>query len=214
MLPMNEMKDPKKYDEEMKEAAKTTFATHQITSKYFGSGHWILQRLGAKGKDFTRIFLAEIVVLNDGLYVGGDIDFAVYKYHSSQTIDEPVYWIAKSNIDYACEKADIGMGNGFSKIWLPEVARFDMARIINELRRDLEKGDIHEKTGKDIIDVLVEAQEQDFEAQDDMLGFFQGTLPWEERERLDGVGEVIAPRIYYTHAALQRLCYLLENEKH
>lgn len=174
--------------------AHTAFQHHVIVTE--SEGRWLLQR------DRKWAYAAEIIALANGaLFVGGDISHVVFGYGPNDPIAR-VRWIGECEDlgYYVAEKARIGTGAELVDQWLDDIAQHELRAFVAD---NPERVVDH--------DALEDALEQ--EERHDFTRLAAGALDdgWEV---VGAMGEILAPRVVYAHAALARLCVLLrEREK-
>jgi hypothetical protein len=203
-----------KYLEDHERMAATAYADHQIRESQ--EGRWVIMRPSVGGKGWDGVYWTEILcTYGNGLYVDGDIEPVVFRYGPEDPLAR-VHWMAhrKHAWDvYFREKAGIGTGGrDLLQRFDPDIAKGDLEELIEELR-----------DGRDLSDLPAETIRQMDAVRDDAIGalrFDEDTTPedvcrelyrvglWEECE---GLGMVPSSRMFYAHAALQRLYHLLKE---
>lgn len=190
--------------------AREEFATHVIRER--SPGRWLLQRRNKDGR-FTGIFATEVIALYGGeLYVGGDIDHVVFsRYVDSGDPAGRVYWMGRrsSGADsYLVEKASIG-SRELAHEWDEEVARDEVRRDwLDEEKRTLAEGWGDARRAAQLEELLNTWPEDKNELARQLYAispdhFCDCGLP----------GTVPAARLFFAHAALARLCDLLDEER-
>jgi hypothetical protein len=194
-------------DGAMKNDARAAFAKHVIAKE--SEGRWLLRKPYADGRGFDWTMAAEVISLAGGsLYVGGDIDFVIFSWYSDSADHEAkVRWMGRcSDIDYYVrQKAIIGTGRELVEQYDEDEARAslkwhyeDCVRVGDDalaakLAELLESGALEDRQA-----LLHEL----YRAQPDLAADVGGTL-----------GMVPHPRVYYAHAALRRLCDILDERQ-
>jgi hypothetical protein len=183
--------------EDLTQQAREAFEDHVITRTGEGDERWLLQRLYSDGKPRSD-FATEIVSLWGGaLYVGGDIDHVIYaRYQDDLNPRNKVRWMgAKEEVcAYVLEKANIGMGRP-QLVWDVEEAKILLGKHILYLEEQQDttlKGEI-----RDCRRLLSDVAMGDEYAVQEQLHEIDSDLP---------DLRCIAPPVYFTHAALRRLC--------
>lgn len=86
--------------------ASDAFARHKIVERR--EDRWRLARV--EDGRIQSPYHTEIVSLwGERLFVGGDVDDCVFAYAGTSDHVAKVRWLAQSSLDYACEKAKIGL---------------------------------------------------------------------------------------------------------
>jgi hypothetical protein len=191
--------------------AREAFRKHVIRQR--SEGRWLLQaRRQDGGWDWTMA--AEVISLYGGcLFVGGDIDHVVFGYCSHTSNHErKLRWMGEcTDIDYyVAQKARIGMvGTECVDVFDPNEAEDTVKDWLRETRKERDDWD------PESTDELIVCLEELVESMPDTEGEI-----WQELWRVDpdfaqdtGSLKVVSARVYYAHAALARLCQLLDQEK-
>jgi hypothetical protein len=195
----------KRYHDNALQQSKEAFSTHEIVLSE--PGRWRLQRRDKAGR-LESTFCAEIISLWGGeLYVGGDIDFVIFGYYSDhQDPESKVRWMGRcGDISYYVhQKASIGTGHNLVDVYDEEVAKADLAQLLMDLGEE----------GQDIVKLrerMAEWEEWGFpESPEALYHDLYEHIPDTVQDR-GNIGEVMAYRVYYAHAALARLCDLLDE---
>jgi hypothetical protein len=195
-------------DEQLKHQAKEAFKNHKISKR--SEGRWLLQRPYKDGEGWDCVFATEVISLWRGqLYVGGDIDFVIFAYYSDTSDHEDkVRWMGECKDFgwYVMQKAEIGTGSKLVRVYDREEAE---EFLKDQLKQVDEQGYNNPATVKEAFQDLIDR------------------LPDDQHEFLDGLYKidadlacdcgdscmVAAPRVYFAHAVLARLCQLLDEEK-
>lgn len=182
------------------EGAAEAFRDHFIAKE--SDGRWLMMR--PKGGFWTEVVCLE----RGGLCVDGDIDVVVFRYGPKDPVAR-VGWMGrrKSAWDrYFMEKASIGMGGSRALIeeFRPDLAIEDLKELAATLRGD------ESWTPADMIEENILPLVHDGMTRDGLCGLMSERGLWEESE---GVGVVPSTRMFFAHAALQRLCALLEERQ-
>jgi len=159
--------------------------------------------------------MAEIIALAKGqLYVGGDIDFTIFAYYSDRADPESrVRWMGRCNDVgyYVAEKARIGLGTELTDVFDSQIAEQDIQGWLDEAEKEYLG---HKDTV--VLRRLVDDWKDDgFPEEEHELthALWDSGLSSDFFGELSvGPGKVLAPRVYYAHAALARLCDLLDHE--
>lgn len=190
-----------KHDEQMKRLAQDAFKTHEITST--GESRWTLKRADGGGH-----YWVEIACLAGGrLIVHGDIQPSVFQGHSHE-VEQLVVWIARSNIGYLAEKAQAGIKSEEA------VRTYDddeaEAYLLDDIREAKERkdefGEEHLEERLDVLRRALEAVRNGYPEEMHRIICEEIQDGWEWAY---SIGRVIAPRVYYAHAAVKRLHALL-----
>jgi len=196
---------PNKYarerHKELTEEARKAFATHTITRR--AEGRWLLQRLYPDGKPQSN-FATEIVSLWGGaLYVGGDIDHVLYAYYSDtrDPVDKVAWMGAEPEVtSYLMQKASIGMGER-QLTWERDEAK----DILTQHYAWMKKEEMWDRRQIEACQAVLELFPYTYQEASQALCDIDCESELELR--------VPHPKLYYTHAALQRLLVLLGGEK-
>ncbi len=204
--------------------AREAFAEHVIRKE--SEGHWLLQKRHADG-GWTWVVAAEVVSLACGqLYVGGDIEHVIYAYYcdKSGNHEAKVRWMGRCNDVgyYVAQKACIGTGRTLTDVYDSDAAEETIADWAAEYRKESETLQDWPEDAKLNI-ACAEALEAflkypgagvftHHELLDSLAAELGDHFQAIMEDRWD-VGMVLAPRVYYTHAALRRLCDLLDERQ-
>jgi hypothetical protein len=206
----------KNNSEDLKQRAKENYQNHQIVKS--SEGRWLLQKRYEDDSGWESNFWTEIVSLHGGqLYVGGDIDHVIFAYYSApEDIRGTSYehlakvrWMGKdTDFDYYIrQKATMGTGRQLIEVYDEELAEEYIRDYIKELKECIDAS----SEQQDRIDELEDLVDSSLEDE-------QHTM--QELWRIDpdfamdcGSFRVTAPRLYFAHAALARLCELLDAER-
>jgi hypothetical protein len=192
--------------------AKKAFAKHEIRSR--SEGRWLLQERHLDG-GWTWIMGAEIIALTGGaLYVGGDIDFTIFAYYSDHADPESrVRWMGRCrDVDYyVAQKAHIGMGRELTDVFDSQIAEQEIQGWLTEAEEEYPN-----HTDTVVLRRLVDEWKDDGFPEDEhelIHAIWDSGLSSDFMvDRSSFPGKVLAPRVYYAHAALARLCDLLDRE--
>ncbi len=199
----------KNRSQRLTEQARRQFATHQISKR--SAGRWLLQRRYNDNTGWDWTMAAEVISLVGGaLFVGGDIFHVIFGWYSdSADHGRKLRWMGKcDDIEYYVhQKAVIGTGRELVDVydenaardyvddWSKQERKDGNIKLADKLQRLLEPyGGIDWENGHGIVQELA-----------DELG-------WDEMSERYGIGQVMADRVYYAHAALRRLCEILDAE--
>lgn len=181
--------------------AAEAFSRHAITKH--DDRRWLLQRMHADGKP-EWVYAAEIIVLEGGsLYVGGDIDHVVFACGPHDPMAR-LRWIGECRDLgwYVAQKARIGMGGRDGvDVWDGAIAAQELRRWLRENPEELED--------PDALDDACGADERN----DFYDAAIRAIREGDAHEIVGPMGEVLAPRVIYAHAALARLCELLRQQE-
>jgi hypothetical protein len=200
--------------DQLTQDARSAYASHQI--RHRDKRSWLLQRRYEDGDGWDGCFATEVVSLWGGaLYVGGDIEHVIFARYSDK--GEAVYkvrWMGRHDeVDgYVSEKATIGTGRKLIEHYDRAIAEFDLARELERI----------EKEDGDWPGALSTSDQQLRATMREMIH----RAPYYREELMNRlhatgsdfvhdatyIGIVTAPRVYYAHAALRRLCELLDEE--
>jgi hypothetical protein len=168
--------------------AKESFKDHEIVKS--GEDRWII----AHKKDgyISGVYKTEIILLyNDSIYVGGDIDVVVFSYGPSDG-KERLKWIGLNNsYKYVEEKAKIGSNHKYECID-DTVLEEDLEKLAEEYPDHYTK----------IIRLIDAIPNIDY-IREELYDIFSEDVH---------VGEIIDSRIIYAKEALNKLCELLEGD--
>lgn len=191
-----------RYHRNMLSIATDAFDHHYV--REYSTNRWLLMRpLKDGGWDGT--YATEIVALWRGsLLVHGDIDTVIFaRYTDTNDPIGCVRWIG-TNSDiryYAAQKAAAGTGREL--VYAIDDAVF--AQELRRLRREYKAEDAREA-----IDAALNSMRHG-----EPLEMVRHNLATEwalESEDVYALGKVVAPRVYFAHAALKRLCHLIDTK--
>lgn len=191
------MKSPKSYEAELAASARDAFASHAITSR--AADRWVIRN------PTSSCFWAEIVVLRCGkVLVHGDTDIVCFASYNSETAPESVVaWVAESNIAYLANKVEPRM-----IVWEEDedVAEYQIFDALKDREDDgVSSQDAYVRGYKAALSSLqrgyglVDAAKEIY----DVTG---------DSEASQTIGHVIAPKIFFAHAAVTKLHALLDAE--
>lgn len=194
---MTEPSRAQRHLEMHRDRAAKAFANHVITKQ--SDRRWLLQRMHADGRpDWTMA--GEVIALEgSAIYVGGDIDHVLFAYGPEDPIAR-LRWMGecKDLGYYVAQKARIGTGRELVDLWDEDVAREQLIEYLEDgAERVVDKGE---------LDYALEAETREHFY--DRACKALGCDAWEV---VGHVGQVLAPRVIYAHAALARLCSLLRE---
>lgn len=204
-------------DEQLQQEGARAFERHEIRSR--SDGRWLLQRRYKDGNGWDCVFAAEVISLYGGeLYVGGDIDFVVFAHYSdSRSHEAKLRWMGEHNDlgYYVRQKASIGTGVALVDVYDQDEARESVSEWLDDEKK-AEADGFGSGYAKKLAAVLGQDGAWDRAPWDDrheLIHYLVDELGHDFMcERYD-VGMVLAPRVYYAHAALRRLCDLLDAEQ-
>lgn len=201
------------------ELARMAFNKHQIAKE--SAGRWLLRKPSE-----TAFFWTEIICLaGNGLLVDGDIEPVIFRYGPAD-FEARVHWMGSrktAHDHYFVEKAAIGTRGGSRQpmlfYWDPAIARRDLddlqAEIVEE-HGPREAMDIGSRRGRRrahaaVYDAIEDAKlGLDDALEDQVLAEVMAPGYYDETPR---IGTMEAPRLFYAHAALQRLSLLLDARR-
>jgi hypothetical protein len=204
------MDERKKYEQDMTSLAMQAFEHHQIVQQ--SEGRWLLQRPHKDHWDdpktrWDSIYATEIICTSHGgLYVDGDIDHVIFRYGPKHP-EARVRWMGERCGAWDCylhEKAIIGTGRERIDEWNPLVAQDDLEQLYKEIAES-------ENPGKDVLTEIQDLMQWHI---NDGRDFVIRTLLYTGYfDEVPDVGMVVAPRVFYAHAALRRLCHLMDQKE-
>jgi len=176
------------------------FVKHVITKT--SDRRWLIQRLYDDGKpDWT--YAAEIICTEgNGIFVGGDIYPMIFAYGPKDPV-ERLYWMGTSTDIgyYVAQKAAIGMGRRITEEWNSDVAHFEVKKHMAAAPEDYPILD------QDAFEDAM--QTSDHESFMDYMVKACGNAVY---EWIDNVGMVLTGTVICAHAAITRLCELLDEQ--
>ncbi len=196
-------------DRHRQQAAKA-FAGHQITKR--SDGRWLLQQSHPDGApDWTMA--AEVICLEaNSIYVGGDIDGAVFAYGPRDFIQR-IRWMGECNDlgYYVAQKARIGSPRHQSSVteWNQDIAAQELQAWLADLKKEDPLVDQDDRFDSCQWERALSA-DHEHEFVSAAYDAFHGDF--DIGEALCGMGKVLSPAVIYAHAALARLCLLLRRE--
>lgn len=177
------------------------FEKHVITKT--SDRRWLIQRLHEDGvPDWT--FAAEIICTEGGgIYVGGDIFPMIFAYGPKDPL-ERLYWIGTCrDIDYyVAQKARIGLGAELCEEWDSDIAHAELKERMRDDSRE------YEVKNQDAYECALETSEHESFMNYVVDAFGVGAYEW-----VGSLGNVVSGRVVCAHAAVSRLCQLLDAEK-
>lgn len=194
--------------------ATDAFALHAIRKRE--PGRWLLQR--QHDGRWTGNYSAEVIATWHGeLYVGGDVDFVLFRgYGDSRDPEAILRWMGH-HADvrgYVRSKACIGTGWQLTDAFDDAVAREDVADWLaqREPGPPDDDGDTDGgcPEGAAVLRRALELIDKGHPL-DDVKAYLYDE--GQESEDVARLGLVVAPRVYYAHAAVRRLCALLDAER-
>lgn len=205
--------------EALKRDAERAFADHAIRRR--SEGRWLIQKRYDDGA-WNCTFATEVISLARGeLYVGGDIDFVIFGiYGDTADHEDKLRWMGRHSDFgyYVHQKACIGTGRTLIDVYDSDAAEAQLREWLAERTEQL--GEDHDEEDDGPLDVAADelvATINDMirwmpDDPGEMLGRLHSVSPsfMDDRHEL---GMVIAPRLYFAHAALRRLCDLLDAER-
>ena len=205
----------KKRHDRLVHQSRAAFECHEIRNR--SDGHWLLQRR-REDDGWTWSMAGEVISLAGGeLYVGGDIDFVIFAHYSdSREHERKVRWMGE-HTDlgyYVRQKAAIGSGRQLVDVYDEGVAREEVQGWLDD-EREAEAGGFGSGQAAKLADVLDDAAwlGTPWDDHRELVGHLYESLGNDFMYERSDVGEVMAPRVYYAHAVLRRLCELLDAEK-
>ncbi len=200
-----------KWLSDQEKLAVDAFKEHEIAKE--SEGRWLIRKPG------TGVFWTEVICTHHGgLYVDGDIDPIVFRYGPEHPLAR-VRWMGHRSHawdGYFREKACIGMGGRGSDDVLH---RFERKVAIHDLDVDIAEELGEEgmpgltnksmeiiKRVKGLMAITHElGSSEEYDRRDMLRDLYELDL-WEDCDR---IGRVPSYRMFYVHAALQRLFHLL-----
>jgi hypothetical protein len=214
----------KEYEENLIRLATEAFKDHDTFIR-FSAEHYQIRR------QTDGCYWADIVVLGGGrgIAVWGDIEACVFAYAHASTVKDALTWLSGWNLSYQREKAAIGMTNIGDRVMDPDVAIEDVRFLIEQYRQDRDwdavelweqreyfRYDDHEEVAfqaQEHIQTLNEAIDQlRYGEPVELVRHFLFDSGHFEAEDIYHIGDVVAPRVAYAVAAINRLCELLNAE--
>ena len=213
----------RRYQEEraakLHEQAKAEYAQHQIRKR--SEGRWLLQKPHVEGGWRSEFFTEVISLAGGALYVGGDIGHVIFAYYGDKPANHEakMRWMGEHSDFgyYVHQKACIGTGSEAINTYEAEAGRQQLLDWRQDYLQQL--ADEREAFGED-----------DDDEREPVLDTIAGLLDWQPddpsvvmhtlydecpnfmQDRYE-FGTVIAPRLFFAHAALRRLCALLDTER-
>jgi hypothetical protein len=207
-----------KYRQNMIRMANEAFENHLIADRR--EGRWFLARPTVAGWDDQRkrwdwCFATEIIadLWGGGLYVGGDIDHVIFRSYPGSP-EARVRWMggrSGGQDSYFVEKAIIGTGRELIEQYQGDIAHADLTALQKEITEDVDRP--LGKTFTDTVEAIEDIKRCRFDMNRDEVIRDLLATGYFDSERIYDTGMVITPRVFYAHAALRRLCDLLDQEE-
>ena len=199
-------KSRERHDKDMTTMSKEAFKGHRIITHT--EGRWLIARPGKYPGEYDWCFATEVIadLWGKGMYVGGDTKPVIFSGGPAHP-EAKVRWMGgrKSGGDqYLVEKATTGTGKEVIEMFDADVARDDMTVLQHEIAEESE-GDPAIEAIEDIKRCCDEM------GRDEVIRDLMEA--YSDSERVYDIGVVVSPRVYYAHAALARLCELLDEKQ-
>lgn len=195
----------------LSESAAEAFAKHRIVTQ--STDRWRIAIPHERG-GWQSQYACELVVLWGGsILVHGDIDTVMWsRYSDDRYPREVLRWMGRhAKVDgYCVQKAVAGSGHSLIEVFDPIAFEADLAeKLADELEvcaEGSEDPDVSERVTA-LRDAIVDFTHYNSDPQtvrcDLQSAGFEGEMLWP-------LGIVTGARVYFAHAALRRLCALLE----
>ena len=195
------MKAKDKYNEQMQRLATESFKDHEITRS--GYRRWHLKKPG------TSCYWTEVIATANGVYVNGDVDVVVFGGGDHISGTDQVKWLgATKSFGYVVEKAQIGFSNrDIVYTYDSEVAADQIREAKNEYIKNGKTKYVH------VFDEALDALEMGDLREQILPALYEHEDVWYLFDECSRIGDVVAPRIFYAHAALQKLHQLLTSAR-
>lgn len=203
--------------------SREAFQLHVIRKR--SEGRWLLQRRHDDG-GWDSVYWAEIISLHGGgLFVGGDIDHVLFGYYSDKSgnHEAKVRWMGEHNDIryYVRQKAAIGTGHQLIDVYDKDAARQTLQEHLDEAIAEAEYFNFNDPDEDTLAGKLAIALDEygwdaaPFEdGKEALCAYLHRKLGSDWYCDMGyNLGDVLAPRVYYAHAALRRLCELLDAER-
>lgn len=182
--------------------AKEAFATHEVRSGSWEDRRWVLKR-----PDGSGFYWCEIVMINGGVLVHGDISTAVFGYHSGGDDKTVLSWVARGDLGYMAEKFRLGMNDGGKLCWSwdDRVAQHELDRWRKEHEDEKEEMMGYDPEEWERVNDLYEQAQvalNDHRADDFAAAMYHAS-------ELTEVGHAISAQVIYAKAAVERLWQLI-----
>jgi hypothetical protein len=206
------------YERNMARMATEAFQGHQIARR--SEGRWFLARPAASGWDdpnkrWDWCMATEVIadLWGGGMFVGGDIDHVIFRHYNGPP-EARVRWMGSSRKGatdcYLVEKAIIGTGRELVEVYQGDIAHSDLVQLQKEIGED-EEG--RGKKKGPVLEAIESIKRCCYDmGRDEVIRDLLATDYFEGEEIYD-TGMVVAPRVFHAHAALRKLCDLLDQEK-
>ncbi len=180
--------------------AEKNYAEHVV--KKHTESKIVLQKSG------SSIYYTELIFVNRGLLVMGDIETSLFRYYCGDDLIGALHWIARSGYGYLAEKFTIGMNDNakLRRDYDDDVARAELL----EMRQAYDKMYPAETADPERLEVYEEAHEalEEYGAQHAEI-ILQRDLDFELT-----LGRVPAIRLIYAKAACKRALQLIALGAH
>jgi len=198
--------------EKLKAMYAASFAAHEIRER--GEGWYLLQR--REGEYWHSEFWTKVVVGAQTsrpslMTVFGDYEPTTFGNYSGPP-SRIYHWMGRSNsLDYYVrQKASIGTDRDSAVSWDNGVALEGIADLIIQRREELIDEDEDPRNDATLAELWELTNSLDNQGEFDAARWALGHV---EQEDLFEVGVVTSNRVYIAHAALGRLCDLLDSEE-
>jgi len=186
------------------EQARQAFETHEISDR--GEKRWTLS---AK-EGFTHS--VEIIVGKAGtILVHGDYGTHVFAYGPDDNPLQTLKWMGRSQFgSYIVEKAQIGSGHN-DLVYVDDIDKFEYD--IDELFENMGDWGLAPTELSDLKEEFERAKRYASNGELHEARNVVARAGFDLWESAGSLGRKIAPRLYYAHAAIRRLCDLLDEEE-
>jgi hypothetical protein len=225
--------DPRAYDLNLRRLAREAFARHAIRER--SDGRWVIARPDKEHPgEWQSCYWTEVIVLRGSkLLVHGDISHVIFAYCDTSDPRDALAWMGRCEDFgyYVHQKATIGTGHEIIDKIEPDVLLHELHEHIAGRTQELRDDWPGDEVPSDSALAEAVAKDEQIEAYREAIetlgygdaggairGLYearcrQGRGPvFGDCECLHGLGKVVDPRVYYAHAALRRLCDLLDEE--
>lgn len=199
---MNEAR--KKHHSQLLHLSREAFENHEVTKQ--SADRWLIQRV-VGGKRHSSFWTEVVSLANGGLLVHGDIDPVFFRGHYAGV--ETVRWGGNAGFEYMVSKVYPGEATRTTD---DKVAIADLEELCGEFEdalRRAEEDSSEEINAQEQVSAICDGVRSIRNGEDLTIIKYAMYEAGVDGESLSPIGIVVDSRVYYAHAALQKLVSLL-----